>query len=252
MCKNQIPSLEDAIERARRGDFKEYWLQVYVKENYQKLGFESIEGPFDRGYDFRAVFDGERVVVEAETKARNFVYHNHNHHEVDFLIVLNNNQNGVVKKMQSEEWTKLLPKTIIEVDHEDFIKSTHERRKSIAIRKRREEEQYGEFVIDNFPFIRMKSSFANIWNDIVDDVPMEGTPEFYLFDEALSVTAVEYLKFYNVDYNQLKSGHFLTKIDSLAYDLVKFGKKIEDFSEEDKELISTWLEILHYNYIARL
>lgn len=110
---NRNPNLEEVIQRAERGEFREYWLQLYIKDNYQKLGFDSIEGPFQTGPDFNGVYKGRRVVVEAETTPKNFVYHKHNPKGVDILIVLNEDYTNVVLGMDPTEWRKLLPKEII-------------------------------------------------------------------------------------------------------------------------------------------
>lgn len=105
-------NLEKTIERAEKGEFKEYWLQWYIKDNYKKLGFNSFEGPFEIGYDFRGVYKGDKAVVEAETQSRNFIYHRHDPNEVNILIVLNNDITDEVLGMKPTEWRKSLPKKI--------------------------------------------------------------------------------------------------------------------------------------------
>jgi hypothetical protein len=62
-------ALQKAIDRAKAGEYREYWLQQYIIANYAKLGFESISGPFSVGPDFKGVFSGRPVVAEAETVA---------------------------------------------------------------------------------------------------------------------------------------------------------------------------------------
>ena len=114
------------IARAQKGEFREYWLQLYIKNNYERLGFDSLEGPFETGPDFKGVYKGKKVVIEAETQSRNFIYHRHNPNEVDILIVLNDDNAGEVLGMKPVEWRKRLPKKIILVDPEDFLRSTHE------------------------------------------------------------------------------------------------------------------------------
>lgn len=65
---------------------REYWIQVYVKNRYRDLGFSSLHGPFDTGYDFKGVYQGREVVVEVETSWENFVKHGHDPNEVDVLM----------------------------------------------------------------------------------------------------------------------------------------------------------------------
>jgi len=115
---NENSKLKEVMKRAKRGEFGEYWLQQYVKENYKKLGFESINGPFEKGYDFEGIYDKKKVVVEVEKRVEDFIRHKHNPKEVDILIVFNDD---ILE--EKPELRKLLPEKIIKVDPEDFVKS---------------------------------------------------------------------------------------------------------------------------------
>jgi hypothetical protein len=37
-----------------------------LKTIIRRLGFDSLEGPFETGYDFKGVYKGKRVIIEAE------------------------------------------------------------------------------------------------------------------------------------------------------------------------------------------
>ncbi len=189
------PKLDEAIKRASKGEFREYWLQLYIKDNYKKLGFDNLEGPFETGYDFKGVFKGEKVIVEAERTLKDFVYHRHNPREVDILIVLNDDCNDMILRMEPTEWKKLLPKKIIKVDSEDFVKQTHEMRKDYAIKKQKETEAF----ISLLPFLRIKRAFETLWHILVEETPLEGTPEAEAFDEALDFSSIEYIKIHVLD-----------------------------------------------------
>jgi hypothetical protein len=52
-----------------------------------------------------------------------------------------------------------LPKKIIKVDPEDFVKSTHRLRKDYVIKKQREREAF----IELFLFSRIKNAFASLY-----------------------------------------------------------------------------------------
>ncbi len=104
-------------ERAQNSDINEYWIQEYIKENYTKLGFSKIEGPFDIGPDFKGVHKGKKSIIEAERDFQSFIEHGHHEDErfkeVNILIVLNPLQPP--KEIKSK-----LPKTIIYIDIDDF------------------------------------------------------------------------------------------------------------------------------------
>lgn len=105
-------------ERAQSSDIREYWIQQYVKDNYAKIGFSEIEGPFDIGPDFKGVYKGKEVIVEAERDCQSFIQHKHHENErfkeVSILIVLNPSK-------PAEKIKNRLPETIIYIDVDDFV-----------------------------------------------------------------------------------------------------------------------------------
>lgn len=111
-------SRKSGLERAESSDIREYWIQEYVKENYAKLGFSKIEGPFDVGPDFKGVYNGKKSIIEAERDFQSYIQHKHNEDErfkeVNVLIVMNPSE-------PSEEIKAKLPKTIIYLDLNDFV-----------------------------------------------------------------------------------------------------------------------------------
>jgi len=240
--------LQEVIRRAEEGNFPEHWLQLYIKDNFNKLGFDSLEGPFDRGYDFRGVYQGKTVVVEAETQSKNFLYHKHDPDEVDILIVLKDNITDEVYGMSPPEWRERLPKKTITIDPEDFVKSTHEMRKAYAIKKQREREA----LVTLFPFVRIKGALATLWGVLAGEVPYEGTPEAEAFDEALSLTAMEYLNTYDLNLEELKGKLIFTEIEVLADDLIGSRRGIDDLTGEEKGFLAHWLGVLRTEYGLRI
>lgn len=127
------PKAEHAYERAKSSDIREYWIQEYLKENYAKLGFSRLEGPSDVGPDFRGIFKGKRVTVEAERDCQSYLTHHHpadeRYKEVSILIVLNPSEPaGMIRER--------LPETILYIDVNDFVEWWRPKAKSYAKTKR--------------------------------------------------------------------------------------------------------------------
>jgi len=250
---NKSPSLDKAVKRAEKGEFREYWLQSYIKDNYKKLGFNSLEGPFKAGYDFKGVYKGKKVAVESERTVKDFVYHGHDLKEVDILIVLNDDCEDVILGMKPTEWKKRLPKKIIKVDPEDFVKATHEMRKDYAIKKQKDRDAF----IKLLPFLRIKNAFGKLYDLFVEETEGQKAgrlygPEAKAFDEALDFTAIEYINTYNFNLEKLRKGSVFTRIETLANDLIKSRREFNDLKSEEKEFLEEWLDILHTEYASRI
>lgn len=105
-------------ERVEEGDIREYWAQKYFKDNYKKLGFSDVKGPYRHGPDFQGVYEGKRVVIEIERSYG--LYTKHGHHEDPrfhgpcVLVVLSPHKPS--KKLKEK-----LPETVIQIDTEDFV-----------------------------------------------------------------------------------------------------------------------------------
>lgn len=127
------PKEIDAYERAKTSDIREYWIQEYLKENYAKLGFSKLEGPSEIGPDFRGVFKGKRVIVEAERDYRSFLAHRHHederYKEVSVLVVLNPSEAPSTLRER-------LPETILHIDVNDFVEWWRPKAKAYAKTKR--------------------------------------------------------------------------------------------------------------------
>jgi hypothetical protein len=144
----EMPPRKSGRERAEKGDIREYWIQEYVKDNNVKLGFSKIEGPFDVGPDFKGVYKGKRVIVEAERDCQSFIQHKHHEDErfkeVSILIVLNPSE-------PPKEIKDKLPKTIIYINIDDFVEWWRPKARAYAKRKRTQN------IID-----RIASEFQNM------------------------------------------------------------------------------------------
>jgi len=112
-------------ERANKSDIREYWIQLYVKENYKKLGFSKLEGPFNSGPDFKGIYVGndldisrEEIDIEVERDFENYI--KHGHHENDrfknckLLIILNPTQ-------PTDDVIDKLPDYFMQIDIPDFV-----------------------------------------------------------------------------------------------------------------------------------
>lgn len=142
--KSQISRTKDGIEikkfikpngheRAEKGDIREYWVQEYFKENYKKLGFSKIEGPYETGPDFKGLYKGKKVIVEVERSCKSFIEHKHHKNtrfkDVNVLIVLSTYETP-------ENIKNKLPKTIVRINIDDFVEWWRPRAKAYAKRKR--------------------------------------------------------------------------------------------------------------------
>ena len=131
--KMPAPKDKNAYERAKSSDIREYWIQKYVEENYTKLGFSKIEGPFEAGPDFKGIYKGKEVIVEVERDCRSYISHKHHKDErfkkVSILIVLNPSE-------PPKEIKNKLPETIIHIDVDDFVKWWRPKAKAYAKEKR--------------------------------------------------------------------------------------------------------------------
>lgn len=228
--------MDDLIARAESGDFAEYWLQQYIKENYNKLGFTSIEGPFDTGPDFKGVYQGRKVVIEAERAPKHFIYHRHDPKEVDILIVLNEEYFGVVLGMKPDEWRKLLPKHVIKVEAEDFVKATHAMRKAYALKKDEERERFDRIL----PYLRIKHAFAGLYNLFVEDFPHEGTPEHEDLDQALFYATQQYIQRNAIDVDALRNNRVFTDVEILYNDLIKSRREATHITERERALLESF------------
>jgi len=127
------PKNRDAYARAESSDIREYWIQKYVQENYDKLGFSHIEGPFEFGLDFRGIYRGRKAVVEVERDCHTYVIHRHHENSafkaVNTLIVLNPSK-------PPEEVRCKLPKKVIYIDIDDFVEWWCPKAKQYAKTKR--------------------------------------------------------------------------------------------------------------------
>jgi hypothetical protein len=249
---NDEDAFQEAVERAKKGDFNEHWLQQYIKENHLKLGFDSLKGPFDYGPDFRGVYKGKEVIIEAERKSSNFIRHKHHikHTQINILIVLCDDKTATVSRMSPLEWRKHLPEEIISIDAEDFVKSTHEMRKAYALMKEEEKEKAWSLM----PFHSIKSAFARLWVISQEELPDEDSLEWDVFDLVLADVAMEYIKTYHKNIDELRwnkqtyKDAVFPRIEGLVYILDTGRIDFRALSEEDQQFLAVWLQKLHRKY----
>jgi hypothetical protein len=133
--KGTMTKKAPAAERAAKGDIREYWVQKFFQEYYRDYGFKSIDGPYDIGPDF---FTRGGVGIEVERIWKNYLNHRHhlndNFSSVKFLIVLSPEKPKAEKR-------KLLPKTIVYLNHEIFLPWYRENSRQYAELKALESEQ---------------------------------------------------------------------------------------------------------------
>ncbi len=127
------PNPRDATQRAESSDIREYWIQMYFKENHKKLGFSHIEGPFDSGPDFTGLYRGWKAVIEVEREYVNYIQHRHHENpafsKVNVLVVLTPSE-------PPAEMKDKLPKNLVYVDVMDFVEWFRPEAKKYADAKR--------------------------------------------------------------------------------------------------------------------
>jgi hypothetical protein len=65
----------------------ENWLQRYIQEHYQQIGFSQIHGPYQYGADFKGIYAHQPVKIEAEWDYLDYVKHRHSLKFADVLVV---------------------------------------------------------------------------------------------------------------------------------------------------------------------
>lgn len=238
---------KEKVEQIRNGDIDERWLQFYIKICYRELGFSEISGPFDMGYDFRGVKDGKEVVIEAERKPYWFLNHGHNKDEVDFLIVM----------ADDETPRKRLPKNIIIVDSEDLEEKTRDARRIYAMNvgpvldALREEKQRAF----HDPVLQMLGTIThalrNLYARVFEEEIYEDTPEDDSMREAASVVALQYIRQYDLCSPRGKSKSMpIPQILDIWNRVSKHGT--DDMGKRDQEHLTLWLGLLRDEYVKKL
>lgn len=103
---------------------EEKFAQQYVEEEYLRLGFTKVKGPFPKGPDFRVMMNRRWAWAEVETRWEN--YKKHGHHlnpsfsDVKYLILLSSDEPRWAKRKEME-LKGTLPLQIIHIDRSHFL-----------------------------------------------------------------------------------------------------------------------------------
>jgi hypothetical protein len=92
----------------------EYWLQKYIKEHYPGIGFTQLHGPYSHGADFKGVYAGRPVKIEAEWAYSDYLSHEHGPGFADILVV-------ATLKPAPEALKGKLPSIIINLNREQVV-----------------------------------------------------------------------------------------------------------------------------------
>jgi hypothetical protein len=233
--------LLEAIERVQNGEMREYWLQIYIRDNYKKFGFDSISGPFDTGYDFKGVLKGKEVVVEAERLPQFFVKHGHDASKVDILIAMGDDDTP----------RELLPKKILFIDPEHLILETHEIRKDYAINAKAREKVEQEIFRRTLQQRCVARSLGTLVSLFYQEV-YDGSPEDEeVFNDAMMATASLYMSHYDL-WRFVESGEInrVSEIDYIAHRVFKDGEG--SLTENEEEHMALWMGVAIEEYLDRL
>jgi len=166
----------------------------WFKRNYKKLGFVSIKKE-KRGADFTCTDkDGQKINVELELLASNFLRHRHDESKVDIVVCLVNDINLPVKTIEVHPGVKITSET--------GIKRLRSKRKAsffVVVMGNTAFVRVVDFLLENRPFDYSKSEIAKnagvgwstlygIWKvleraDIVRQTRMVGKSKMYRLNE---------------------------------------------------------------------
>jgi hypothetical protein len=92
----------------------EKWLQKYIQEFHRQIGFAQIHGPYGYGADFKGVYAGQAVKIEAEWRYADYISHKHTLKFADVLVV-------ATLEPVPEQLKPKLPSIIINLNYEQVI-----------------------------------------------------------------------------------------------------------------------------------
>ncbi len=144
----------------------------WFKENYNKLGFEKILS-YNKGFpDFIMSKNSKKIRVELETKASNFVLHNHDPKKVDLVICINKDikldvpvidiKNIKLSKWGDKDSDYNLKSLILNLFKDNKILTSSEVSKALKINWNTAEKYLLELVIDG-KIERIKKEGVNLW-----------------------------------------------------------------------------------------
>jgi hypothetical protein len=114
----EIQPVGSAAEHLSADKLQEHWAQRYVKEEFKRLGFSKVDGPFNRGPDYRVTQKRRWAFAEVETRWKNYLRHGHHVNpafdEVEYLILLS-------AETPDPKERRVLPPQIIHIDREHFL-----------------------------------------------------------------------------------------------------------------------------------
>lgn len=92
----------------------ERWFQQYILTHSEALGFTKLKGPYRKGVDFKGIYKGKRVKVEAEWHYENYYFHQHPQSWADILIV-------ATQEPAPDKYRGIFPPIIINIDIKKVI-----------------------------------------------------------------------------------------------------------------------------------
>jgi hypothetical protein len=79
--------LNDPISNLIGVKMHEIWLQKYIQEHHRQIGFSDLHGPYKYGADFKGLYAGHPVKIEAEWEYTDYIAHGHTLQFADVLVV---------------------------------------------------------------------------------------------------------------------------------------------------------------------
>jgi hypothetical protein len=123
----------------------ENWLQRYIKEYYQQIGFTRIHGPYKYGADFKGIYSERLVKIEAEWDYPDYISHKHSLKFADILVV------ATLEPVPGHLKEKL-PRIIINIDRRKVIEWAEPR-----LARKTREDYYA------YPWRRLSRSLIDLY-----------------------------------------------------------------------------------------
>lgn len=212
----------------------ERWLQQYIMAHYRDLGFSQLKGPFSQGVDFKGIYKGNRVKVEAEWQYANYFFHKHPPEWADMLIV------ATLQPPPDKRLDKL-PSQIINIDLQKVVEWAQ---------PRADEKEREEFKL--YPWRRLSRNLLDLYVYYLKQHYRVADLSFIGFHLALAQNKAQKPAGFQFGANGLELAFEGTAEDKFAWDYwLNIAHVIaEKFKLKPAMHHSTWINLLGHKLLT--